>query len=485
MKVEAGTSPGWARYSPVPGAPSRLESISCSLLEPVSTARHFVNSSTTEQTLPVSPPADVVDIARRLEAAGFETWCVGGAVRDALLGIPHLDWDLATAATPQQMRRVFGRVVPVGEEFGTLGIFGESGRMHEVTTFRRDVRTDGRHAEVEFGASLDEDLSRRDFTINAIAWSPARERLHDPFGGRADLGAGVIRAVGDPVQRMQEDRLRALRALRFAARFGFEIDSATWKAIAGSAGSLGALSQERIQQELVKTVDQVRKPGAALGLWRASGALEALLPMLADAPQWRFAALDCTGTPDRATAAQVARRRRLVRLAVLFAGNSADEAEKCLRHLRFPTRDSSLVAERVRAAQAVGSAVEAAVAAGGPADGALREWAAVAGRLTLADALRALRATDAALHGNDRDRSLVWRALFRRAIRIAWRDPVELADLAIDGEDLQKLFGVGPGRIIGESLRSLLRWVIEDPSRNSRDQLLARARELGAMESTS
>ncbi|MGQ0764144.1 MAG: CCA tRNA nucleotidyltransferase [Gemmatimonadota bacterium] len=444
-----------------------------------------MNSSTTEQILRLSPPVDVVDIARQLEGAGFETWCVGGAVRDALLGIPHLDWDLATAATPQQMRRVFGRVVPVGEEFGTLGIFGDSGRMHEVTTFRRDVRTDGRHAEVEFGASLDEDLSRRDFTINAIAWSPARERMHDPFGGRADLDARIIRAVGDPAHRMQEDRLRALRGLRFAARFGFEIDPPTWKAIAGSAGSLGALSQERIQQELVKTIDQVRKPGAALGLWRTSGALEALLPMLADAPQWRFAALDCTGTPDRSTAAQVARRRRLVRLAVLFAGNSAEEAEKCLRHLRFPTRDSSLIAERVRAAQALSPAVDAAAAVGGPNDGTLREWAAIAGRLTLADALRVIRATDAALRGDDRDRSIGWHALFRRAIRIAWRDPVELADLAVDGEDLQKEFGVGPGRLIGDSLRSLLRWVIEDPSRNSRDKLVARARELKGMDSGS
>ena len=140
------------------------------------------------------PPKPVLDIADRLERAGFETWCVGGAVRDALLGHPHLDWDLATAATPDQVRALFGarRTIPVGIEFGTVGVLDPEKTMHEVTTFRRDVRTDGRHAEVEFGVSLDEDLARRDFTINAIAYSPHRERLHDPFDGRRDLARRIV-----------------------------------------------------------------------------------------------------------------------------------------------------------------------------------------------------------------------------------------------------------------------------------------------------
>ena len=173
------------------------------------------------------PPQPVLEIASRLERAGFETWCVGGAVRDALLGHPHLDWDLATAATPREVQRTFRRTVPVGVQFGTVGVLDAEGTMHEVTTFRRDVRTDGRHAVVEFGASLDDDLARRDFTINAIAWSPKREELRDPYGGLADLEAGVVRAVGDARERMREDRLRALRAIRFAARLGFTIEDAT------------------------------------------------------------------------------------------------------------------------------------------------------------------------------------------------------------------------------------------------------------------
>src|SRR6478672_9285649 len=181
--------------------------------------------------------------------AGHESWFVGGAVRDALLGHPNLDWDLATAATPQQVQRLFRRTVPVGIEFGTVGVLDDKGVLHEVTTFRRDVKTDGRHAVVEFGASLDEDLARRDFTINAIAYSPKKDEIRDPYNGGQDLERKIIRAVGEPWERMREDRLRALRAIRFGARFGFEIDPKTWAAIIESAPQLGRLSAERVKQE--------------------------------------------------------------------------------------------------------------------------------------------------------------------------------------------------------------------------------------------
>ena len=154
--------------------------------------------------------------------------------------------------------------------------------MHEVTTFRRDVHTDGRHAVVEFGASLDEDLARRDFTINAIAFSPALGVLHDPFGGRDDLAQRLVRAVGDPQARMREDRLRALRAIRFAARFEFAIEPATRRAIEDSAPHLTRLSPERVKQELDKTMEQVARAGTALALWRDVGALRTLVPSLDD-----------------------------------------------------------------------------------------------------------------------------------------------------------------------------------------------------------
>src|SRR5689334_10137731 len=231
----------------------------------------------------LSPPTTVLEIAERLESEGFEAWCVGGAIRDALLGETHLDWDLATSATPDEVRRVFGarRTIPVGIEFGTVGVLDRLGAMHEVTTFRRDVQTDGRHAVVEFGASLDDDLARRDFTINAIAYSPTTHDLRDPFGGRADLQRRVVRAVGVAAERMREDRLRALRALRFAARFGFRIEDETWRAIVDSASYLGRLSPERVKQELEKTMQQVERPSTALSLWRESGAFATVVPSLA------------------------------------------------------------------------------------------------------------------------------------------------------------------------------------------------------------
>src|SRR6478672_10219011 len=137
--------------------------------------------SVSHETVPsmnrLNPPPAVLEIAAKLEDAGFETWCVGGAIRDALLGHPHLDWDLATSAKPETIQKLFRRTVPVGIEFGTVGVLDRHNVMHEVTTFRRDIKTDGRHAVVEFGASLDEDLARRDLTINAMAYSPVKDAL--------------------------------------------------------------------------------------------------------------------------------------------------------------------------------------------------------------------------------------------------------------------------------------------------------------------
>lgn len=261
----------------------------------------------------LNPPKAVLDIAQRLEQAGYEAWCVGGAIRDALLGHPHLDWDLATAATPDQVRELFGfkRTVPVGIAFGTVGVLDRDGLMHEVTTFRRDVKTDGRHAEVEFGVSLEDDLARRDFTINAIAYSPRRDELRDPFGGQADIERRVVRAVGDPDARMREDRLRALRAIRFAARFGFSIDPATQAAIEASAPHLSRLSAERVKQELDKTMEQVATPSSALLIWQQTGAFRTLIPSLASAPESALRAPDFAAMPGpRTRPARSSRRFR-------------------------------------------------------------------------------------------------------------------------------------------------------------------------------
>ncbi|MFL5594808.1 MAG: CCA tRNA nucleotidyltransferase, partial [Gemmatimonadaceae bacterium] len=263
----------------------------------------------------LNPPETVRGIVKRLEDAGHDTWCVGGAVRDALLGHPHLDWDLATAATPPEVRKLFKRTVPVGVEFGTVGVLDHNNIMHEVTTFRRDVNTDGRHAIVEFGASLDEDLARRDYTINAIAYSPSREEVRDPHNGQKDLDGKLIRAVGDARERMREDRLRALRAIRFAARFGFDIERDTWDAIVESAPELSRLSAERVKQEIEKTMDQVRLPSKAFGMWRDTGAFATLIPSLARVSDRKLAPLDHLRLQILSTRPA----RRPTRIAALFA----------------------------------------------------------------------------------------------------------------------------------------------------------------------
>ncbi len=423
----------------------------------------------------LDPPRSVRRIARKLEKAGFETWCVGGAVRDALLGHPHLDWDLATAARPADVRRLFARTVPVGIEFGTVGVLDEDGIMHEVTTFRRDVNTDGRHAVVEFGATLDEDLARRDYTINAIAYSPERDEVRDPFEGKTDLERGIVRAVGDPRERMREDRLRALRAIRFASRFGFSIDGETWRAIVDSAPHLTRLSAERVKQEIEKTMDQVGNPGVAFGMWQESGAIHALVPALAEITALQLAAIDHLAQPGLARRPQ----RRLMRIIALFSAASASELDPTLKGLRFSNSDVSWIGSIVRGCQSWRTDMTAAVSASTPpADSVLRKWAAGIGRTRLASVLRLAEAHWAAARdaGADAPSPQSVASVYRRALRIAYRDPIDVSDLAVGGRDMEALGIRGPQ--VGLMLRRLLEAVISEPSMNTPERLIKLAREL-------
>jgi tRNA nucleotidyltransferase/poly(A) polymerase len=422
----------------------------------------------------LSPPKAVLRIARTLEKAGFETWCVGGAVRDALLGHPHLDWDLATSARPPQIRNLFSRTVPVGIAFGTIGVLDDDGIMHEVTTFRRDVRTDGRHAEVEFGATLDEDLSRRDYTINAIAYSPSKKILADPFKGQEDLEMGIVRSVGTPGERMREDRLRALRGLRFAARFEFEIEHDTWDAIVASAPHLGRLSAERVKQEIEKTMDQVKKPSRAFSMWHTSGAFATLIPALADMQSLDLATLDnlcLPGLPGRP-------QRRTMRMIGLFAAAPHGQVPGILKALRFSNSDAAWIGSIVGHWQALGNEMRFAMTGeSAPPDAVLRRWAAIAGRTRLASVLRVAGArwTAERQAGLAAPRAELVASVYRRALRIAYRDPIEVADLAVNGRDLEKIGIRGPE--VGRTLRLLLESVINDPAANSRESLLDAARK--------
>ena len=219
-----------------------------------------------------------------LHAAGYAAYAVGGCVRDSLLGRTAHDWDLCTSALPQQVMELFGaeQCIPTGLQHGTVTIkYG--GRLYETTTFRTEGSyTDGRHPDaVQFVPDVREDLARRDFTINAMAYNEA-EGLVDPFGGQKDLQNGLLRAVGEPQQRFTEDALRILRLYRFAARFGFALDAATARAARQLAPHLDCISAERIQEELAKLLT-APQPGAYLEPAVLAVVLPELTPAALDA----------------------------------------------------------------------------------------------------------------------------------------------------------------------------------------------------------
>lgn len=214
-------------------------------------------------SFPLDPGAAA--LLTRLHAAGHAAYAVGGCVRDSLLGQTPHDWDLCTSATPEQVLKLFGKAhcIPTGLQHGTVTV-KHGGELYEITTFRTEgAYSDGRHPDhVAFVPDVKEDLARRDFTINAMAYN-AEEGLVDPFGGRYDLTHGLVRAVGEPQQRFEEDALRILRLYRFAARFGFAIDEATEAAAKQLASHLDCVSAERIEEELNKLL-AAPQPGAYL-----------------------------------------------------------------------------------------------------------------------------------------------------------------------------------------------------------------------------
>lgn len=376
-------------------------------------------------------PAHILEIARKLEDAGFETWCVGGAVRDWRLGLSDQDVDLATAATPEQVQALFSRTVNVGVKHGTVGVLDRERRLHEVTTFRRDVTTDGRHAVVEYGVSIDEDLSRRDFTINALAWHPFRHELRDPFGGAGDLAAGIVRAVGEPARRFAEDYLRILRMLRFAARFGFAIDPATWTAAQAAATRLRGLSAERVREEWFKGLESAHLVSELVRTWREVGAGAIWLPELA--------AIGRLVEPSA--------RRDPVILTVALCS----PAVAVLARLKASNAELARAQAMERGPVAPESAEPAAV----------RRWLARVG--DAADDLLALAEIRAG-------RTPEWKAI---VIESRGRgDATSRGQLALTGDDLRAA-GVPAGPDMGRLLGKLLEAVLDDPARNTRESLLA------------
>lgn len=425
-----------------------------------------------------------------LEAAGYESYAVGGCVRDTLLGREPHDWDLTTAAPPETVRGIFAseRVLPTGLKHGTVTLLTEGGPL-EITTFRTEsAYSDGRHPDaVAFVSDVHEDLRRRDFTVNAMAYSPVRG-LRDDFGGREDLRAGVLRCVGDPRERFEEDALRILRALRFAARYGFTVEDATAEAILADREKLHRISPERIFTEL-KGLLTAPKPGAVME--RFSPVIFTVLPELAacrgfdqhrpDAHQYDvwghiLASVDAV-PPDE-----------ILRLTMLFHDCGKPESFTLTddgkgHFYGHPERGAALADRALRRLRCDNFTRETVVTLvthhDFRPDGGKKSVGRLLARIGAENMARlyAVTMADAAAHTPETEKRMRARAEETRALTeeiLREKACFTLEDLAVRGGDLVAL-GIGPGPAVGKLLRRLLEEVIDGAVPNEKEALLRRA----------
>ena len=440
------------------------------------------------------PPA-VATVLDTLRAAGHEAVLVGGCVRDLVRGDEPADWDVATAAPPEIVASLFPGA-SWENQFGTVTVRDPEGRRGiEVTTYRVEAgyRDQRRPDSVRWGESLAEDLARRDFTVNAMAWLPdegseGSGRLVDPFGGATDLEEGLLRAVGDPDARFEEDPLRLLRAVRLATRFDLRIDPATEAAIGTHAPAAAGLSGERVREELMRILAGAVPPSRAFELMEQLGLLGVLLPELAalrGVPQAKPLPGDALDHSLRAADALPA-ADPVLRLAGLLhdVGKATTLADG---HFLHHDRDGALMAEqillRLRAPRAEVTRVAHLVRHHMFAythdwtDAAVRRFVRRVGVDLLAD-LFALREADDIASGIDEPPG-GWRELRERVAAVAG-DPLEAGHLAISGDDLVAELGIAPGPLIGQLLAALLEAVVDDPRLNSRERLLELARAMAS-----
>lgn len=423
-------------------------------------------------------PAPVERIIGQLNEHGYEAYIVGGCVRDMLLNREPGDWDITTSALPGQVKELFHRTVDTGIQHGTVTVMvGKEG--YEVTTFRVDGEyEDGRHPKsVAFTPNLTEDLKRRDFTINAMAYNKATGFV-DEFGGVEDLRRGIIRCVGEPMDRFTEDALRILRAIRFSAQLGFEIEERTLEAIRVIAPNLAKVSKERVQVELTKLLCSAHPERIALvyetGISRyVSGTFHEIygagMPGTANAPE------DYSGvrteenspaasgglsgpSPIPAIPVSIPPQKHL-RWAAFLRKATPDQAFTVLKDLKL---DNDTISRVKTLVDLLGQPLT-------PEKPALRR---VMSRIEpalyddLLDLKEALLPFGVPETGDDLRRARVLSGEIRRD-----GDCLDLKSLAVKGRDVMDA-GVKPGKAVGETLAALLELVLEDPSRNTRDYLL-------------
>jgi tRNA nucleotidyltransferase (CCA-adding enzyme) len=451
--------------------------------------------------MPPAIPPPVEELLATLWSAGHAAYVVGGSLRDTLLGRPAADWDLATDALPERLLDIFPGAV-YENRFGTVSV-RHGDQLYEITTFRvdHDYADFRRPERVEFGDRIEADLARRDFTVNAMAWgAPAPAvggaatpvpALVDPFGGRADVERRLLRAVGEPGARFEEDALRMVRAVRLAATLEFAVEPATLAAVAGRADLVRHLSGERLGAELDKLLAAAR-PSVGLRLLADSGLLERVSPELAaqrGIAQNKVEGEDLWDHTVRTVDAAPG-ERPIVRLAALvhdigkpetaadghFYGHAkvgAERAQTLLERLHYPRavvdRVVALVGLHMIGYQASWS------------DTAVRRFIAKVGREAL-DELFELGAADNVGSGRDRDGGGLGELRRRVSEQLAADVALDRGDLAVDGDDLIAELGLTPGPAIGRILDALLERVMSDPALNDRPTLLVVARTLAGEE---
>ena len=435
-------------------------------------------------------PRKAAQILRRLTDAGYEAYVVGGCVRDSLLGRTPGDWDITTSALPSEVKAVFSRTIDTGIEHGTVTV-RLGGESFEVTTFRVDGKySDSRHPDsVRFTPSLSEDLRRRDFTVNAMAYHP-QTGLIDLFGGLDDLEKGIIRAVGDPFERFEEDSLRILRAVRFAAQLGFTVEEETLRAVSHFAPRLSLVSRERIQTELTKLLvsdhpDRFRLlyetgiTAAHFPLFDRMMALPQNSPFHSLSVGEHTLAVLCAAEPDR-----------ILRLAALLhdtgkvAAHTVDEtgrdhfkghnlisaqiAETFLRELRFDNRTIELVTALCRIHDDRFA----------PTPAGVRKAIHRYGEELFSYYLRFIRVDNLAKSEFARaEFAPRYEALLASVAEVRKAgDCLSLKDLAVTGADL-KAAGMKPGPAMGMILNAMLEEVLEEPEHNTKEYLLGHLEE--------
>jgi tRNA nucleotidyltransferase (CCA-adding enzyme) len=444
---------------------------------------------------PEDVPQAARSVCRRLHDAGHEAYVVGGCVRDVLLGRTPVDWDVATSAHPDAIQRAFARTIPTGIAHGTLTVV-VGGEPIEVTTFRGEgAYSDARRPDyVVFGVTLAEDLSRRDFTINAIAYDPDADRLVDPFGGAADLAAGVIRAVGDPVARFREDGLRILRAARLTAKLELALDPTTEAGIVPALDSLARVSAERVRDEVMKLLS-ARRPSLGLAVLQRTGALAVVLPELAEGVglhQNRFHRFDVwdhtmatvDATPGDAVTRLGALLHDVAKPRTAAPRPDAPDENTFYRHDVVGADMADAILRRLRLSNAERERVVGMVAhhmfwyTPDWTDAAVRRFVRKVGVAALPD-LFALRVGDVIGRGRGEDPDVELGELRARVDKVlAEEQALSIGDLAIDGADVMAALAIPPGRRVGDVLRALLDRVIDDPTLNERDTLLALVAEV-------